>query len=111
MSESDCTAQPPTGGGGDRPRRGSAVAGRTPTIADPFADLLATLSVRSRRAIVHRLTEGFYEGWRPSRGEIADLVAVELGLLTVEESMQRQRQRNSGARPADYCSLVLASRH
>src|SRR5690349_24869697 len=46
---------------------------RTPTIADPYADLLRPLNERQRRAIMLRLTFGFYEGWRPSRTEMADL--------------------------------------
>ena len=69
---------------------------RTPTIADRYADLLSTLSERQRRSIVLRLTVGFYEGWNPSRGEIADLVAEQLGWLTPEEALQRQRQRKAG---------------
>ena len=80
---------------------------RTPTIADHYADLLGVLSERQRRAITLRLTTGFYEGWHPSRSEIADLVAVELGLITVEESIERQRQRTRGHPPQDYTDLVL----
>ncbi|MEP6560695.1 MAG: hypothetical protein ABJD68_06405 [Nakamurella sp.] len=81
---------------------------RTPNIADRYADLLATLSQRQRHAIIVRLTTGFYEGWHPSRSEIADLVAVELGLLTIEESLERQRLRNRGKQPPDYSTLILA---
>ena len=67
---------------------------RTPTIADKYADLLRPLDNRQRRAIVLRLTFGFYEDWRPSRDEMADLVAVELGTLSVDEAARRHRQRN-----------------
>lgn len=81
---------------------------RTPSIADRYADLLATLNERQRNAIIVRLTTGFYEGWHPSRSEIADLVAAELGLLTVEESYERQRLRNRGGHPTDYTHRVLA---
>jgi hypothetical protein len=59
---------------------------RTPTIADRYADLLSTLSERQRRWIVLRLTVGFYEGWNPSRAEMADLVAEQLGWLAPEEA-------------------------
>ena len=86
----------------DRPTR------RTPTIADQYADLLGVLSERQRRAITLRLTTGYYEGWHPSRSEIADLVAIELGLLTVERSMDRHRQRTRGHPPVDYIERVLA---
>lgn len=83
---------------------------RTPTIADRYADLLSTLSERQRRSIVLRLTVGFYEGWNPSRGEIADLVAEQLGWLTPEEALQRQRQRKADERIPDFTPRVLAAR-
>ena len=50
----------------------------TPSIADRFADLLAPLSVRRRRGLIARLSVGYYEGWRPTRAEVAELVAQEL---------------------------------
>lgn len=53
-------------------------AGATPNIADRFADLLAPLSSRRRRGLIARLSVGYYEGWRPSRAEVAELVAQEL---------------------------------
>jgi len=43
----------------------------------PFS-LLAPLSIRRRRGLIARLSVGYYEGWRPSRAEVADLVAQEL---------------------------------
>jgi len=49
-----------------------------PNIADRFADLLAPLSARRRRGLIARLSVGYYEGWRPSRAEVAELVAQEL---------------------------------
>jgi hypothetical protein len=52
--------------------------GPTPNIADRFADLLAPLSTRRRRGLIARLSVGYYEGWRPSRAEVAELVAQEL---------------------------------
>lgn len=52
--------------------------GAMPNIADRFADLLAPLSGRRRRGLIARLSVGYYEGWRPSRAEVAELVAQEL---------------------------------
>ncbi len=49
-----------------------------PNIADRFADLLAPLSPRRRRGLIARLSQGYYEGWRPGRAEVAALVAQEL---------------------------------
>ena len=94
------TGRPDTGGPGaptdsplpDVPPERSP--SRTPTIADNYADLLRPLNSQQRRAMILRLTFGFYEGWRPSRNEMADLVAVELGTLSTEEALRRQHQRN-----------------
>ena len=94
------TGRPDTGGPGAQsdsplpdvpPERSPS---RTPTIADNYADLLRPLNNQQRRAMILRLTFGFYEGWRPSRNEMADLVAVELGTLSTEEALRRQHQRN-----------------
>lgn len=57
---------------------GSPGNGSTPSIADRFADLLAPLSNRRRRGLIARLSVGYYEGWRPSRAEVTELVAEEL---------------------------------
>jgi hypothetical protein len=72
----------PTGSadnGGEPERTGQPNnTGATPNIADRFADLLAPLSARRRRGLIARLSVGYYEGWRPSRAEVAELVAQEL---------------------------------
>lgn len=65
----------------------------TKNIADSFADLLKPLSRQRRRGIIAQLSVGFYEGWRPTREEIAELVAVELGTLSVDDHLERQRCR------------------
>lgn len=71
---------------------------RTPTIADKYADLLRPLNPQQRRAMILRLTHGYYEGFQPSRTEMADLVAVELGTLSAEEAIRRHHQRNRHGR-------------
>jgi len=65
-------------GNGDVGRPREAHLGATPSIADRFADLLEPLSERRRRGLIARLSVGYYEGWRPSRAEVAELVAQEL---------------------------------
>ena len=87
-----------------------AVDRRTPTIADQYSDLLGLLNARQRRAIVVQLSVGYYEGWRPTRSEIADLVAVELNLMTADECLQRQRLRNAGRRPLNIIDTLLQIR-
>ena len=67
-----------------------------PNIADEFADLLALMDDVKRRGMISRLAVGFYDGWRPGRDEMADLVAIELGALTIDEGIQRQRRRRRG---------------
>ena len=87
-----------------------APSSRTPTIADEYADLLRPLNNRQRRAMILRLTFGFYDDWRPTRAEMADLVAVELGTLSADEASRRQRQRTvKTARGDAGCPLSDAS--
>ena len=82
---------------------------RRPGIADRFADLLRPLSEAQRRGLIARMSVGYYEGWRPSRAEIADLVALELGMLTVDECLQRERQRKAGSEPMEITESVLSA--
>ena len=56
-----------------------------PSIADPYWDLLARLDEGRRLGMVRRLAVGFYEGWLPSRDEVALLVDAELGRITQDE--------------------------
>jgi hypothetical protein len=69
-----------------------------PSITDPYLDVLEVLSPQARRGLIAQLAVGFYDGWRPSRGEVADLVAVKLGILTVDECERRRQLRNNGYR-------------
>ena len=69
----------------------SADPARTSSIADRYEDLLATLDDGPRRGLVHRLSVGYYEGWRPSREEVANLIARETGRITEGEYLQRRR--------------------
>jgi hypothetical protein len=69
-------------------------------VADRYADLLSHLPREKHAGLIARISQGFYDGWRPSRGEVADLVAVELRLLTIDECIERQRHRRFGREPA-----------
>ena len=93
---------------GGRNRR-SPQSKRRPGIADRFADLLRPLSEAQRRGLIARLSVGYYEGWRPSRAEIADLVTLELGILTVDECLRRERQRKAGSEPVELTESVLST--
>lgn len=67
-----------------------------PSIIDDYADVLLALPPRRRRGLIAQLAVGFYEGWRPGRAEVIDLVAVELRILTIDECERRRRYRNNG---------------
>jgi len=81
---------------------------KPPGIADRFTDLLAPLTQDQRQGMIAKLSVGYFEGWRPSRGEIADLVAVELGILTVDDCIQRQRTRKLGKPVVEVIAQVAA---
>jgi hypothetical protein len=66
---------------------------QTENIADPFRDLLSELDHARRMGLVHLLAVGFYEGWRPTRAQVANLVAREAGRLTEEEYLSLLRAR------------------
>jgi len=84
---------------------------RTPSITDGIEDLLELLDSRKRVGMIAWLSAGYYDGWRPGRQEIADLVAVELGLLTIEDYGQRKRQRrNAAATVTDITPLIRRHR-
>ena len=53
---------------------------RSPSIADRYAVVLQTLSPRQRQGVIAALSVGFYDGWRPTRAELAAYVAAEFGV-------------------------------
>ena len=87
----------------------SAELGDPPNVADRYADLLRALPRGKRAGLIGRISQGFYDGWHPSRTEVADLVAVELGLLTIDEGIERQRQRRIGREPAKNLIPVVVA--
>jgi len=72
-----------TPNGSDQPRPRS--------IADEYEDLLAMLDAGARQGLVHRLSVGYYEGWHPSREEVANIVARETGRITESEYLAGRR--------------------
>ena len=80
-----------------------------PNIADHYRDLLALLSKRKRLGMIAQLSVGFYEGWRPSRAEVADLIALDLGLMKVDEAHERVRQRRRRVFVPDITPIVLST--
>jgi hypothetical protein len=78
-------------------------------IADHYRDLLALVSKRKRLGIIAQLSVGFYEGWRPSRAEVADLIALDLGLMTVDEAHERVRKRRQHVFVPDISPVILSN--
>jgi len=88
---------------------GMVAAQANPSITDPYADVLGVLSPQARRGLVAQLAVGFYDGWRPGRAEVVDLVAVKLGILTVDECERRKQLRDRGYQISDI-DVTKASR-
>ena len=53
---------------------------RSPNIADRYAEVLEALGSRQRLGVIAALSVGFYDGWRPTRQELATYVAAEFGV-------------------------------
>lgn len=68
-------------------------------VADPFHDLLSVLEDGPRRGFVQRLATGYYEGWRPTRAQVANLVAREMGRITEDEYLALLCVPNSQQEP------------
>lgn len=75
-------------------------------ITDRYESVLRLLPPGRRRSYLLRLTHGFCDGWRPSRSELTDEVAAELGLISWAEVDTRRRERRLGRRVADLTPLV-----
>jgi hypothetical protein len=59
---------------------------RSPNIADRYAVVLRALSPRQRQGVIAALSVGFYDGWRPTREELAAYVAAEFGVTVTAPS-------------------------
>jgi hypothetical protein len=53
---------------------------RTPTIADQYSGLLDGLTPGQRRGLIANLSVGYYEGWRPTRAQLARHIHGEFGV-------------------------------
>ncbi len=85
---------------------------RTPSITDGIEDLLDLLEPPKRRGMIAWLSVGYYDGWRPGRQEIGDLVALELGLLTIDDYVQRKHERRRAATAVtDIMPLISQGLH
>ncbi len=80
----------------------------TGRITDRYESVLRLLPPARRRSYELRLAHGFCEGWRPTRSELTDEVAVELGLISWTDADTRRRNRRLGHPVSDLTPLVQA---
>lgn len=76
------------------------------TIGDRYAAVLGVLTPAQRRRYELRLTHGFYDGWRPSRSELVDEIAVDLALISWADAQERRRKRRLGHQVSDLLPRV-----
>lgn len=58
-----------------------------------FPDLFAGLTDDQASGITNALANGYLEGWQPTREQVADLIAVELGQISEDEYFARGGRR------------------
>ena len=66
------------------------------SIADAYQDLLAPLDEGYRRSLIGRLAQGFYEGWTPTRPELAVLIAEDTGRLGANHGLETRSAQVTG---------------
>ena len=99
VQEQQISGDPREGHDVSTPAANSGEPARPGSIADRYEDLLATLDDGARRGLIHRLSVGYYEGWRPSREEVANLIARETGRITESEYLEGRRNHAPSSVP------------
>jgi hypothetical protein len=51
-----------------------------PNIADQYSGLLDALSPGQRRGLIAKLSNGYYDGWRPTRAQLIDYIRNQFGI-------------------------------
>ena len=86
------SAQDPAGEPGRNPAFRHKVS-RSANIADRYAVVLQPLSPRQRQGVIATLSVGFYDGWRPTREELATYVAAKFGVTATAAPDRRDPVR------------------
>jgi hypothetical protein len=85
----------------DSPRPGSTPhakhnISRMPNIVDQYSGLLDDLTSRQRWGLIARLSNGYYEGWRPTRAQLSRYLYHEFGVTTFSHhSLPSETRRRS----------------
>ncbi|CAM3275574.1 antitoxin VbhA family protein [Williamsia muralis] len=63
-----------------------------PEWAQCYPDLFAGLTDQQKWNVHNNIASHVMEGWEPTRGNVADLIALTRGLITLEEFVRRGRE-------------------
>lgn len=58
---------------------------RMPNIIDQYYGLLDDLTTQQRWGLIARLSNGYYEGWRPTRAQLVKFLRDEFGVAPVSQ--------------------------
>lgn len=78
-----------------------AVAG-DPEWAERYPDLFAELTIEQKWSVHNTIASNAMEGWEPTRDNVADLIALTRGAITLEEFVRRGREALAGKRPSSW---------
>ncbi len=62
-----------------------------PEWAVRYPDLFAELTIEQKWSVHNTIANNEMEGWEPTRDNVADLIALTRGLITLEEFVRRGR--------------------
>ncbi|MCK0515800.1 MULTISPECIES: antitoxin VbhA family protein [Actinomycetes] len=62
-----------------------------PEWAVRYPDLFAELTIEQKWSVHNTIASNEMEGWEPTRDNVADLIALTRGLITLEEFVRRGR--------------------
>lgn len=68
-----------------------AVSGE-PEWAERYPDLFAELTIEQEWSVHNTIASNEMAGWEPTRGNVADLIALTRGTITLEEFVRRGRE-------------------
>ena len=71
-----------------------------PSYAVRYPDLFAGLTIAQKWNVHNNIANNVMEGWTPTRDNVADLIALTRGDITLEEYVRRGRAGLAAKRPS-----------
>ncbi|ETD30951.1 hypothetical protein W823_21815 [Williamsia sp. D3] len=71
-----------------------------PEWAVRYPDLFAELTIEQKWSVHNTIANNEMEGWEPTRDNVADLIALTRGDITLEEYVRRGRAGLAAKRPS-----------